>query len=181
MLLIYLIISAGGVIGIALLLTLFTYPELYTRFGKFLVRSIRHAAGRPSLTPEQEEAKAKAKKLAPYMALASRIEQLIPRQTLRFKIPETWGGNFITVELNPQYPQTGRKYILSIEKAVNGMPGEKRTIMYVSDQPVEIAASIMERNGELFVAAGETPVSTEKVAVDAKKEAGSTGKESTVI
>lgn len=175
------LIIVVGIIACAVLLLIFGYPELLIRFGKFLHRTISRALGRPTLTPKQEEAKAKAKKLAPYVALASKIEQLTPGQTLRFKIPETWGGSFITVQLNPQDPQTGRKYILSIENAVQGMPGDKRTIMYVTDQPIEIAASIMDRNGELFVAAGEKPASTEKVAVDVKKEAESAGKAGTAV
>ena len=137
--------------------------------------------GKPTFTPGQEEAKARAKKLTPYMALATKIEQIVPGQTLRFKIPETWGGDFITVGLNPQEPQTGRKYILSMENTVHGMPGQKRTIMYVSDQPMGIAASIMDRNGELFVIAEKTPASTEKVPADARKEAESTGKVGTVV
>ena len=174
-------VIAVGIISVGLMLTVFAYPEYYARFGKFFFRTIRHALGQPVLKPEQEEAKAMAKKLTPYMALASRIEQLTPGQILRFKIPETWGGNFITVKLNPQDPQTGRKYILSMENAVHGMPGQKRTIMYVSDKPIEIAASIMDRNGELFVAAGEKPVSTEKVPADAKKEEESTRKVGTVV
>jgi len=180
MLIIYLLLVVG-IIATGLLLLLFTYPEYYARFGKFFFRALRHATGRPALKPEQQEAKTKAKKLAPYMALADRIEQLIPGQILRFKIPETWGGNFITVELNPQYPQTGRKYILSMENAVQGVPSGKRTIMYVSDKPVEIAASIIDRNGELFTVAEEKPVSAEKAAGDTKKEAESARKASTAI
>jgi hypothetical protein len=155
-------------VAVALLLLGFTNPELFTRSGKFLVRSIKHSAGLPTLTPQQEEAKAKAKKLAPYQTLVTKIEQIFPGQSLRFKIPETWGGSFITVQLNPQYPQSGQKYILSLENAVNGMPGDKRAIMYVTDQPLEIAASIMERNGELFVLAGERPVSAEKATIAEK-------------
>jgi len=115
------------------------------------------------------------------MSLVSQIEQLVPGQTLRYRIPETWGGNFITVELNPQYPQKGRKYILSIENAAHGMPGGKKTIMYDSDNPKELVTSILDRNGELFVVAEEISVSAEKVAVDAKKEADGAGKAGIVV
>ncbi len=154
------IISFGCFFVIVFLIIVFGYPQLLAKAGKFLFRTIR---GQPALKPEQEEAKAKAKKLTPYMVLASHIEQLIPGQTLRYKIPETWGGNFITVELNPQYPQKGRKYILSIEKMANGLPGGEKTIMYDSDKSIDLAASIKDRNGELFVIAEETPANSEKV------------------
>jgi hypothetical protein len=159
----------GGVLLMALIMIPFIYPELFARGWKFLVRTIKQAMGRPVLKPEQEEAKAKAKNLAPYLALASRIEQITPGQPLRFKIPEAWGCGFVTVVLNPQYPQKGRKYILTTENTVSGMPGGKRTIMYDSDNPVEVATSVVDRNGELFVVAEETPIRAEKVAVDAKK------------
>ena len=101
----------------------------------------------------KEAAKPKAKKLSPNEVLANKIEQLTPGQNLRYKIPQpqTWGGDFITVELNPQYPQKGRKYILSIEKTVQGMPGGNKTIMYESDKSIELATSVLERNGEPFV------------------------------
>jgi hypothetical protein len=181
MLLVYSIIVAVGIIGIGLMLMAFTYPEYYYRFGKFLFRTIKHALGKPTFTPGQEEAKAKAKKLTPHMALAAKIEQITPGEVLRFKIPEIWGGSFITVELNPQELQTGKKYILGMENAVHGMPGQKRTIMYVSDKPMEIAASIIDRNGELFITAGEKPVSPEKVAVGAAKEVASSGRTNNLV
>jgi len=166
-----------GILIIVMILIAFAYPELFTRGWKFLVRTVRHAAGRPTLKPEQEEAKAKAKNLAPYMALAGRIEQITPGQTLRYKIPEpeTWGCGFLTIELNPQYPQKGRKYILSAENIVHGMPGGKKTTIYDSDNPIEVANSIHDRNGELFVVAEEIPVSAEK------KGAENTGKAGTVV
>ena len=181
--LIMILLIVGGFLLMALIMIPFINPGLFAIVGKFFVRAVRRAVGQPTFTPEQEEAKAKAKNLAPYMALAGRIEQITLGQTLRFKIPEpeTWGGGFLTVELNPQYPQKGRKYILSTENIVNGMPGGKKIIMYDSDKSIEIANSIHDRNGELFVVAEEIPVSAGKVAADAKKEAGSAGKAGTVV
>jgi len=181
--LIVILILVVGLLLCAFIFMAFCYPGLLAKGGKFLVRTVRHALGQPTLTPEQEEAKAKAKKLAPYMSLANQIEQLVPGQTLRFKIPEpeTQGFGFITVELNPQYPQKGRRYILSAENIVHGMPGGKKTIMYDSDQSMEIANSIHDRNGELFVVAEEIPVSAGRVAADAKKEAGGAGKGGTIV
>lgn len=180
------LLLVGLVVLFALVIIAVYAPGLVVRPVKSLVRSIKRAAGRPVLTPEQEEAKgeakAKAKKLAPYMAFATKIEQIVPGQTLRFKIArERWGADFVTVELNPQYPQSGKKYILSGENAVQGMPGGKKTIMSDYDNPIEIAASIMDRDGKLLVVAGETPVSAEKVAVAAKKTPGSSGKVGTGV
>jgi hypothetical protein len=157
MLLIILILAAATV-GIALMLMALTYPEVFARFGKYLWRGIRHVLRQPVLTAEQEAAKVKAKKLSPHMALANQIELLIPGQTLKYKIPETSGGGFITIELNPHYPQGGKKYVLSIENMVNGMPGGQRSFLYDSDKPTDLTTSILDRNAELYAVAKGTPV-----------------------
>lgn len=168
------IILVGLLVVTALIIMPLCYPELFVRAGKFLFRPVRHLVGKP--------AKPKARKLTPNEVLANQIEQqLTMGQTLRYKIPETSGGGFITVELNPQYPQKGRKYILSMENMVNGMPGGKKTILYDSDNSIDLATSVLDRNGELFVAAEEIPVSAGKVAVDAKREAESAGKVGNVV
>lgn len=168
------VIIALMTIFVALFLMAFIYPELFARFGKFLFRPVLRAVKRKPGTRAQA---AKPKKLTPNEVLAKQIEQLIPGQILRYKIVrETWGADFIAVELNPQYPQKGKKYILSTGNIVQGMPGGKKSIMYESDNSLEIATSVLDRKGEQFVMAGETPVGTEKVAVDAKKEAGSAKK-----
>ena len=105
----------------------------------------------------------KAAKLSPNEILANQIDQqLTPGQTLRFKIkiPETselgprkFEAGFINVELNPQYPQKGKKYVFSAENMVNGMPGGKRTIMYETDKSIELATSVLDRNAAPFVVA----------------------------
>jgi len=108
-----------------------------------------------------EAAKPKAKKLSPNEIFANQIEQqLTPGQTLRFKIPETSElgykkveAGFVNLELNPQYPQKGKKYVFSAENIVNGMPGGKRTIMYETDKSIDLATSILDRNGAPFVVA----------------------------
>jgi hypothetical protein len=156
-----------GILVVGLFLTAFSFPELYARIGKFLIRNIKRALGLPTLKPEQEEAKIKAKKLAPYQALVTKIEQIIPGQTLRYKIPETWGGSFVVIEINPQHLQNGRRYFLSIEDGIQGMPGGPKTFMYDSDEPLTLAKSIIDRNGESFVESGKESIITEKTTINA--------------
>lgn len=170
------LIIGSCVLVIAWMLLTMMYPQSYVKFAKFLVRRINQAAGRPVLTPEQEEAKAKAKKLAPYLAVATKIEQIAPGQSLKFRISrEKWCADYLTVELNSQYPRNGKKYILSAEKSVHGMPDFRKTIMNETDNTVEIAESIIAREGNLLVTAEEMPAGAEKVAVGARKQAGSSG------
>lgn len=159
-LVILLLVAATAAITVMLLAL--TYPEIFARLGKFFWRGIRHALGKPVLTPAQEEAKIKAKKLAPHMVLVSQIELLTPGQMLRYKIPETDGGGFIDIEINPQYPLGGRKYVFAIEKAVNGMPSGHRSILYDSDKPTDLTTSILDRHAELYGVSKGTPVSVPK-------------------
>lgn len=105
---------------------------------------------------KQTEAKAteakpqKVEKLSPKEIIGNQIEQLGPGQSLSYKVPEVWGGDFITVELNPQYPGKGKKYVLGTDKIVEGKPAGKRSRMWDSDKPKDIAGWIVERDGKLF-------------------------------
>lgn len=169
------IVLIVGTIGVGLMIYAFANPVAYVRFGKLIIRIIKHAFGKPTSTPEQEESKAKAKKLAPYMSIANRIEQIVPGQIMRFKIPELWGGDFISVELDPHFQQE-KNYIIRVESAVDGLPGGESTVMYSSDKPIVIAASIMDRSGQLFVEAGEKQERTDKVAAHVIKQVAPHGK-----
>lgn len=96
----------------------------------------------------------KAKKLSPKDILAEQIEKLTSGQVLYFKVPESWGGDFIAIELNPQYPEKpkSKKYLLGVENIVNGQPGGKKTSIGDSDKPIELAKWVLDRQGEPFVA-----------------------------
>jgi hypothetical protein len=121
----------------------------------------------PTLTEAQEEAKVRAVKLAPYQNIVDKIEKIIPGEILRYKIPETWGGSFVAIQKNPQYPGSGRMYILSIEDGIQGMPGGQKTVMYDSDEPLVLASSVVDRSGQLFSASGEKSVKAERTTVNA--------------
>jgi hypothetical protein len=105
---------------------------------------------------EQTEAKAteakpqKVKKLSPKEIIGSQIEQLGPGQSLSYKLPEAYGGDFVIVELNPQYPGKGKKYAVNSDEVVEGKPAGKKIRMFDSDKPTDIANWIMMRNGKLF-------------------------------
>jgi hypothetical protein len=157
----------GCILVVGIFLTIFALPDLYVRLWKSLVRSIRHAVGLPTLTAEQEEAKAMAIRLAPYQNIVNKIEEMIPGEILRYKIPATWGGSFIAIQRNSQYPQRGRRYILSIEDGIGGIPGGQNTVMYDSDEPLILASSIIDRSGELFTGSGEKSISAEKTTISA--------------
>ena len=90
------------------------------------------------------------KELSPQEIIGSQIEQLGPGQSLSYKLPEALGGDFAIVELNPQYPGKGKKYVVSSDEIVEGKPAGKKFRMFDSDKPKDIAGWIMKREGKLF-------------------------------
>ena len=92
----------------------------------------------------------KAKKLSPKEIMSNQIEQLSPGQTLSYRLPETYGGGLVIVELNPQYPKKGRKYVLSTEKLVDGKPAGERCHFLDYDKPKDLSNWVLERQGKLF-------------------------------
>jgi len=89
------------------------------------------------------------KKISPKEAIINKIEQLTPGQALRYKLPETYGGGLAVIELNPQYPQKGKRYFMSTEELIDNKPSGKKRRLWDSDKPKELAAWIIDRNGVL--------------------------------
>lgn len=83
---------------------------------------------------EPEVGKSKVKQLHPRQIVENRIteevEKLAPGETLIYKLPELfWSGYaaFLIVELNPSYPEKGKKYLLSTDKIVDGKPAGQKS------------------------------------------------------
>ena len=92
----------------------------------------------------------KVKELSPKEIIGSQIEQLGPGQSLSYKLPEAYGGDFVIVELNPQYPGKGKKYVVSTDEMVEGKPAGKKFRIFDSDKPTDIGGWIVKRDGKLF-------------------------------
>ena len=115
---------------------------------------------------KQTEAKAKeakpqkAKKLSPMEIMISQIEQLGPRQSLTYQLAEYLMDRFAIVELNPQYPAKGRRYIVYIDKIADGRPAGQKTRSWDSNKPKDVASWILEKKGVLFTPAREGATSS---------------------
>ena len=105
---------------------------------------------------QQTEAKAteakpeKVKKLSPKDIIVSKIEQLGSGESVSYQLGEVYGNGLAVVELNPQYPEKGKRYFLSLEKIVDGKPEGKRGHLWDSNKPKELASWILERSGKLY-------------------------------
>ena len=100
-----------------------------------------------------EPSKKKVKPLSPREILRQQIEQLAPGGVIKYKFPETFGGNLAVIELNPQYPQKGHKYILSSEKLIDDKPTGTKSRLFDYDNPKGLANWVMERMGQPFIVA----------------------------
>lgn len=88
----------------------------------------------------------------PKDVVKGQIEQLAPGQTLKYKVPQAWGGDFIDICLNPTYPEKpkSKKYNLCVEGVVEGKPNGKITILGDSNDAKYLASWVSDRKGEFF-------------------------------
>lgn len=85
--------------------------------------------------------------------ISDEVEQLASGQALIYRLPEFyWNGfaAFLMAELNPSYPEKGKKYILSKDKIEDGKPAGAKTRAFESDKPRDFADWVVSRNGERF-------------------------------
>lgn len=163
------ILMVVGCLFIAALMLAFGYPQIYTNLVKLILKPFKKLS---KVSPDKVAAM-KPKKQTPSDIIAGKIEQLTPGSVLRYKVaePEAWGCNFISVELNSQYPQKGKKFLFIREKMSNGLPDGNKCSIYDSDDAMQIASSIIERKGTPFATAEELIASAETGTAKGKKEA----------
>jgi hypothetical protein len=71
--------------------------------------------------------------------IMQKVEQINDGQSLKFKIPQTFGGGIAVIELNQN---KGKKYLLKLGKDENVSP------YFDSDKPKELAKWVAERQGD---------------------------------
>ena len=93
-------------------------------------------------------------KLGPREVILERIEHIKPEEVLRYRLPEVYtgiyGGEFGVVQLNPEYPQRGKKYSFSMERLIDDKPSGRFTHIWDTNSPERLADWILERNGKYF-------------------------------
>jgi hypothetical protein len=71
--------------------------------------------------------------------IMQQVEQLSDGQSLKFKIPQTFGGGIAVIELNQN---KGKKYLLKLGKDENVSP------YFDSDKSKDLARWVADRQGE---------------------------------
>ena len=103
-----------------------------------------------AVAPEVKPAVKKVKKLSPKETMIKQFEEMALEQILKFRLGEIYGGDLVIVGLNPQYPDKGRKYTISLDKIVDGQPAGKVNRLWDSNKPKDIAGWLLSREGKLF-------------------------------
>ena len=73
------------------------------------------------------------------------IEKLGSGQSATYKLAETFGGELAVVQLNPE---SGKKYIMTLEQTQAGKPTGKKRVFMKHDSPTFIAKWINQFWGE---------------------------------
>ena len=92
----------------------------------------------------------KEKKLSKKDIIINQIIALEMGQIIRYKFPELYGGDSAVIKLDSKSTDVERKYVLSMQKLVDGKPvGDLNTICNTT-KPKQIAEFILNSNGEFF-------------------------------
>jgi len=102
---------------------------------------------------KDKKAKPASAREATTNTIIQEVEQLAPGQQLIYKLPELYASGFaafLIAELNPSYPDKGKKYIYSTDKTLDGRPAGQKKRAWESDKPREYANWVVDRGGQRF-------------------------------
>ena len=109
----------------------------------------------PSEVQGKEEEKPKEDHRHPREIVRERIieevENLAPGETLTYKLPEFYHSGFaafLSIELNPSYPEKGKKYHLITDKIADGKPAGQKTLSAEVNNSLDAARWISVRDGQ---------------------------------
>ncbi len=103
----------------------------------------------PAGTPQVKETV--KKEMSTSEIMINQVEQLTLGQELICQLPKGYGGEQMILALNPEYPKKGRKYNISMQKAVDDKPTGNRSHLWDSNKPKEMVTWLMERGGTKFI------------------------------
>lgn len=97
-----------------------------------------------------EEKKELSPKEVKINQVAAQVEQLSPEGSLVYKLPEFYWAGFAGFCIVEQNPDKGKKYVMSTDRIVDGKPAGRKSRVWASDKPKDVAGWIVDKQGELF-------------------------------
>jgi hypothetical protein len=109
----------------------------------------------PNQPKEEQLMQPKVKPPSPREILVKKIteevENLTEGQAVIYQIPEFYTfARFLGVELNPTFPQKGKKYLMFLEKITDGKAAGKRIYMNRTNKASEYADWVADRDKEMY-------------------------------
>jgi hypothetical protein len=83
----------------------------------------------------------------------ARMEELAPGKSLVYRLPEIYHGGigaFAVIDLNPDFPRKGRKFVISSDKAENGNPKGQKIRHWDTNNPKQIIDWLKDKNATPF-------------------------------
>lgn len=99
---------------------------------------------------KKEEKKELSPKEIKINEIATKVEQLSSGETLIYKLPEFYWAGFGAFCIVERNPDSGRKYVLSTDKIEDGKPAGRKSRVWDSDKPKDVAGWILDKQGELY-------------------------------
>ena len=99
---------------------------------------------------KETDAPKKEKQLSPREIIVRRVEALESGQSISYQVLEIYGGGLGIIELNPDFPEKGKKYYVYREGLVDGKSDGKRRLLVDTSKPKDIAGWVVDRGGVQF-------------------------------
>jgi hypothetical protein len=81
--------------------------------------------------------------------IVEEVEALTEGQAVIYQLPEFYTfARFLGVELNPAFPQKGKKYLMFTDQMAEGKPTGKRSYIASTNKASEYADGVVERDGD---------------------------------
>lgn len=83
--------------------------------------------------------------------ITEEVETLTEGQAIIYQLPEFYTySRFLIVELNPTYPQKGKKYLMFTDQMADGKPAGKRSYADSKNKASECADWVSEKDSDLY-------------------------------
>ena len=91
----------------------------------------------------------KTKPVTPKDTIIQAVEGVTAEKGIAFILPKDFGNWQLAIELNPQYPGKGKKYVASREDLVDGNPNGNKFHQFDTNHSREIAEWVLDRKAAL--------------------------------
>jgi hypothetical protein len=83
--------------------------------------------------------------------ITEEVETLTKEKPIIYQLSEFYSfARFLGVELNPTYPQKGKKYVMFSDEIVDGKPSGKKSYMESSNNASSYAEWVADKDSDLY-------------------------------